>query len=91
MVLLLYFLLYKRRRSRDDEESLNGDKEDYTIRENIVNHDEDGAGEEDNEGYDIETLHKRDVMSRMDRPDLMATNERPLKCKYRVMIWCRAS
>ncbi|KAK3085130.1 hypothetical protein FSP39_024880, partial [Pinctada imbricata] len=70
-ILILSFL-YKRRRKTDDKESMFVyDNEDYDIREDVINYDEEGAGDEDYQGFDISVISKptnHNTMSRPDRP-----------------------
>ncbi|XP_061183428.1 neural-cadherin-like [Saccostrea echinata] len=75
-VILAFYI--RRRKAADQENIMNYEKDDYDIRENIVDYDEDGAGEDDHEGYDINRLRKPADMTRMDKP-IMATHSRPLK------------
>ncbi|XP_071091775.1 neural-cadherin-like isoform X1 [Haliotis cracherodii] len=75
-----------RRPSPDDKYILEVDPED-DIRENVINYDEEGAGEEDHDAYDIhrlrkpdaESLHKPplDTMPRRDMPRRNAPGESP--------------
>ena len=41
---ILFFIMRNKRRENDKKNILNEEKEDYDIRENIVDYDEDGAG-----------------------------------------------
>ncbi|XP_060076019.1 putative neural-cadherin 2 [Ylistrum balloti] len=80
IIAFVLFLLYKRCAGNDDMANLVEDeKEDYDIRENIVAYDEEGAGEEDHEGYDLNRLRKPMDMSRADKPLMNMENERPVK------------
>ncbi|XP_048742923.2 neural-cadherin-like isoform X4 [Ostrea edulis] len=78
VVIVAFLLVKKQRRAADQKNIMNYEKEDYDIRENIVDYDEDGAGEDDHEGYDINRLRKPADMTRMDKP-IMASHSRPLK------------
>ncbi|OWF44296.1 Neural-cadherin [Mizuhopecten yessoensis] len=80
IIAFLVVLLYRRCVNNDDMANLVEDeKEDYDIRENIVAYDEEGAGEEDHEGYDLNRLRKPMDMSKVDKPLMNMENERPVK------------
>lgn len=80
IIAFLVILLFRRCSGKDDMTNLVEDeKEDYEIRENIVAYDEEGAGEEDHEGYDLNRLRKPMDMSRVDKPLMNMENERPVK------------
>ncbi|XP_033747330.1 neural-cadherin-like [Pecten maximus] len=80
IIAFLVVLLYRRCAGNDDMANLVEDeKEDYDIRENIVAYDEEGAGEEDHEGYDLNRLRKPMDMTRVDKPLMNMENERPVK------------
>eukprot|EP00105_Crassostrea_gigas_P039530 XP_019923678.1 PREDICTED: neural-cadherin-like [Crassostrea gigas] len=78
VIIVVFLLMRARNKATDQKNILNYEKEDYDIRENIVDYDEDGAGEDDHEGYDINRLRKPADMTRMDKP-IMAAHSRPLK------------
>lgn len=44
VVIVAFLLVKKQRRAADQKNIMNYEKEDYDIRENIVDYDEDGAG-----------------------------------------------
>ncbi|XP_059176123.1 neural-cadherin-like [Physella acuta] len=87
LALLLALLIFVCVRSKDDEKEKNileVDPDDDFIRENVMFYDEEGAGEEDHEAYDITLLQrpgmetsarpneypdKRDEMSRRNAPE----------------------
>ncbi|KAK7504632.1 hypothetical protein BaRGS_00004118 [Batillaria attramentaria] len=79
LLLLGVFMLVKfRRRDTDsDKYILEVDPED-DIRENVINYDEEGAGEEDQDAYDISRLQKTDLdpLNAFDAPRY---RERPLR------------
>nr|KAG5712241.1 hypothetical protein BaRGS_014591 [Batillaria attramentaria] len=79
VLLLGVFMLVKfRRRDTDsDKYILEVDPED-DIRENVINYDEEGAGEEDQDAYDISRLQKTDLdpLNAFDAPRY---RERPLR------------
>ncbi|KAL8590527.1 hypothetical protein ACOMHN_010963 [Nucella lapillus] len=85
LLLLLVFMLVKFRRSDSDNDKyiLEVDPED-DIRENVINYDEEGAGEEDQDAYDMSRLQKTDLdplgvnyVSRRDRPLRNAPGDKP--------------
>ena len=57
LVLLLAFVLYKRSHDQKQALALAIDPDD-DIRENFINYDEEGGGEEDQDAYDVSTLRK---------------------------------
>ena len=56
-VLLLGLMLYTQRRASKSALAFSVDPDD-DIRENFINYDEEGGGEEDNDAYDLNTLRK---------------------------------
>lgn len=69
IVALLVFLLVRyRRRPHPDKYILDIDPDD-DIRENVINYNEEGAGEEDEDGYDISRLRKPDDVDAPGRYD----------------------
>lgn len=85
LLLLLVFMLVKfRRRDTDSDKYVLEVDPDDDVRENIVNYDEEGAGEEDQDAYDISRLQKSEMdplgatfVSRRDRPLRNAPGEKP--------------
>ncbi|XP_071785719.1 neural-cadherin-like isoform X1 [Asterias amurensis] len=57
IILLLAFVLYKRSHDQKQALALAIDPDD-DIRENFINYDEEGGGEEDQDAYDVSTLRK---------------------------------
>ncbi|XP_061162553.1 neural-cadherin-like [Saccostrea echinata] len=77
LIAFLVFLLWRSLSKRDKRKSILYDDQYDDIRENVVNHDEEGAGEEDQTCYDITRLRKPD--SSFDRGYYYST----LSAKYR--------
>lgn len=83
IILLIALVFWLLSRKKDDNLIPDDEKEDYDIRENIVSYDDEGAGEEDNEGYDINRLRKPingpGDMGYVERPGYGVENEKPLR------------
>ncbi|XP_006823457.1 neural-cadherin-like [Saccoglossus kowalevskii] len=59
LILILAFVVYKRRQNQQKNKGLVFDVDhDDDLQENIVVYDDEGGGEEDYDGYDINTLRK---------------------------------
>ncbi|XP_041375475.1 neural-cadherin-like [Gigantopelta aegis] len=83
-LVVILFVKFVETKKADDKYILEVDSYD-DIRENVINYDEEGAGEEDQEGYDINRLRKpedslykpHDPMMRRDVPLTNAPGETP--------------
>ncbi|XP_033753809.1 LOW QUALITY PROTEIN: neural-cadherin-like [Pecten maximus] len=80
LIVMLVFLLVWNLTKRDKEKSILYDDQYDDIRENVMDHDEEGAGEEDQDGYDISRLRKPDqpfLLPSQGRPDKVRPGETP--------------
>ncbi|XP_062566539.1 neural-cadherin-like isoform X2 [Saccostrea cucullata] len=79
VVILVVAFLVRRKKNQDrDKSMLAYDNEDFDIREDVVDYDEDGAGEDDYAGYDITMIRKAVTVREENIPKPKTMADRPL-------------
>ncbi|XP_061163389.1 neural-cadherin-like isoform X2 [Saccostrea echinata] len=78
IILVVAFLIKRRRNLDKDKSMLAYDNEDFDIREDVVDYDEDGAGEDDYAGYDITMIRKAVTVRDESVPKSMTMSDRPV-------------
>ncbi|XP_071177027.1 neural-cadherin-like isoform X2 [Mytilus edulis] len=73
LIALIAFLLITRCNKREGDKSILYDDQYDDIRENVIDHDEQGAGEEDKDIYDVSRLRRAD-MPYMDKGYMLLPN-----------------
>lgn len=84
IVLVLVFVVYNRRR----EAHIKYPGPDDDVRENIINYDDEGGGEDDMTAFDITPLQ---IPIGGPMPPELASMKMPIMCKYFFYIYYKSS
>ncbi|XP_072169186.1 neural-cadherin-like [Diadema setosum] len=76
ILVLLFLIVYTQQKDRKSANIFAVDPED-DIRENFINYDEEGGGEEDNDAYDLNTLRK--PVNEVERISTSSLEKKPIQ------------